>query len=522
MLNIEYKSFDIKSFNDETGEFKAIASTTDVDLGNDIVTEKAMQLNNNKTVPLLWQHETNEPIGSVKLSKEGNKLIANGIVFKTIERGKQAYLSMKNNIVAFSIGYLTKNYEYEKDIRKLTDIDIKELSVVSFPMNEKATLLDIKNNKSEVNSMKIKQEFREEIKKLIDDRIEEIEVKSQRVQFGSTPDPEEKENLFGKYLVCKGVSFRNGTYIKDEIKNYPVLEEMEKKSMTTTETATNIVPKPISVDIVNKSYEESFLNKFGVNRVQMTSRTLNIPTVLDGTQSAFVGEGARITKTNLTFGTKQLDMKYLACIVPVTNQALQYGTNLEQIIQEDVINSQSQAIDYNALYGDGKKANPLGIVNVKGIIDIDNSGKTFNPDMLTKPLKEIRKNLKGAKSSLGWVINSDVWETLYNFKDNNGNYMFRTELNDNKLLGIQYAIRDDIKTEGNVTDIFLGNWSDFCFGYNNSMKVDLSDSVQITPIGESQMCPAAECNATAIRVISECDFILRRPDVFSRMKVKLS
>ncbi|KOC48357.1 phage major capsid protein [Clostridium botulinum] len=521
MFKIEYKSFDIKSFDDETGEFKAVASTTDVDLGNDIVTEQAMLKNNNKTIPLLWQHETHEPIGSVKLTKEGNKLIANGIVFKTIERGKQAYLSMKNNIVAFSIGYLTKNYEYEKEIRKLTDIDIKELSVVSFPMNENAKLLDIKE-KGDVENMEMIKEING-----LKERLKELEVKSQRPNFAAEIKSEEEEkiekaNLFGKYLVCKGVSFRNSTYIKEEFKNYPALEEMESKSLMSTETATNIVPKPISTEIVNKAYEESFLNKFGVNKISMTSRTLDVPTVLDGTQSAFVKEGARITKTNLTFGTKQLDMKYLACIVPVTNQALQYGTNLEQIIQEDVINSQSQAIDYNALYGDGKNANPKGIVNAEGIIDIDNSSKEFNPDMLTKPLKEIRKNLKGSKSNLGWVINSDAWETLYNFKDSTGNYMFRNELNDGKLLGIQYAIRDDIKTEKNVTDIFLGNWSDFCFGYNDSMKVDLSDSIQITPVGESQMCSAAECNSTAIRVISECDFILRKPNVFSRMKVKLS
>lgn len=157
-MELEYKNLniDIKAIDDK-GTFNGLASPyNNVDDGNDKVFPSIGKRNNNKNVPLLWQHDTHKPIGSLLLtdSKEGIQAAGALILDKNpegqylIPQAAESYALLKKGLLKLSIGYKTLDYSYEKvgnqSVRDLKDIDIMEVSLVTFPMNEKATITSVK------------------------------------------------------------------------------------------------------------------------------------------------------------------------------------------------------------------------------------------------------------------------------------------------------------------------------------------------------------------------------------------
>ncbi|APC82261.1 caudovirus prohead protease family protein (plasmid) [Clostridium botulinum] len=189
-MDLEFKGLqiEIKEIT-EKGIFKGIASPfNNVDYGNDRVLPSVANKNNGKTVPYLWQHDTREPIGEVRLTSTNTGIDIEGKLYlDTLENGNptipnayKAYTLMKNNKLKNSIGYKTLDYEYvtegKKTIRNLKDIDIMEVSAVTFPMNPKANITDVK---SQEGGAKVD--------------LKEIEEKLNSIMETLKPQQEEKE-----------------------------------------------------------------------------------------------------------------------------------------------------------------------------------------------------------------------------------------------------------------------------------------------------------------------------------------
>ena len=161
---LELKQFELKITQiDEKGTFKGIASPfNNIDNGNDRVKPSIALRNNNKIVPYLWQHDQKEPIGSVKLySTEKGMEFDGKLYLDKLENGNpmlpnayKAYALMKNGMLKNSIGYKTIKYSHDKQgVRDLEDIDIKEVSAVTIPMNEEAKITSVKAEKEDSKSM---------------------------------------------------------------------------------------------------------------------------------------------------------------------------------------------------------------------------------------------------------------------------------------------------------------------------------------------------------------------------------
>lgn len=170
ILDLEFKGLEIEIKQvDEKGVFKGVASPFgNVDLGNDRVLPSVATKNNDKVVPYLWQHDTKEPIGEVRLIANKTGIDIEGKLYlETLDNGSpaipnayKAYTLMKNGRLKNSIGYKTLDYQYVKEgketVRDLKDIEIMEVSAVTFPMNPKATISNVKNeggNKVEEKAM---------------------------------------------------------------------------------------------------------------------------------------------------------------------------------------------------------------------------------------------------------------------------------------------------------------------------------------------------------------------------------
>lgn len=109
------------------------------------------------TLPaMLWQHESSEPLGVwTEMTEDANGLYVKGKLCLETDAGKDAHALLKMGAInGLSIGFISKQwlYDNETDIRTLTEIDLWEVSLVTFPANEKARVTNIKS--SEIGGMK--------------------------------------------------------------------------------------------------------------------------------------------------------------------------------------------------------------------------------------------------------------------------------------------------------------------------------------------------------------------------------
>lgn len=101
------------------------------------------------TMPaMLWQHSSDAPIGVWTDMVEDDKglYIKGQLVMDTV-RGKEAHALLKAGAInGLSIGFMSKQWAYDRDtdVRTLTEIDLWEVSLVTFPANEKARVTNVK------------------------------------------------------------------------------------------------------------------------------------------------------------------------------------------------------------------------------------------------------------------------------------------------------------------------------------------------------------------------------------------
>jgi len=150
---------EIKAYDhaDEKGEFEGYASVFgNKDLGNDVVVTgafaKSIARRGARGVKFLYQHDTKQPIGVFdEIIEDDRGLRVKGRLALGTQQGRDVYELMKIGAIdGLSIGYKVdaKGYEYDQrgKRRKLKEVDLMEISAVTFPMNPKATIDAVKAN----------------------------------------------------------------------------------------------------------------------------------------------------------------------------------------------------------------------------------------------------------------------------------------------------------------------------------------------------------------------------------------
>lgn len=157
-MSIEYKqlSFEVKADSvTSDGEFEGYASMFGVvDLGDDVVVRGAFtkSLNSGRKVKLLWQHDTHSPIGAwVSIAEDERGLFVKGKLLGEVQKGREALALMRADVIdSMSIGFRTIHSEFTDDgVRKLTEVELHEISLVTFPMLPDAKVTDVKAIKTE-------------------------------------------------------------------------------------------------------------------------------------------------------------------------------------------------------------------------------------------------------------------------------------------------------------------------------------------------------------------------------------
>jgi HK97 family phage prohead protease len=151
------RPFEIKEVGDG-GEISGYGSVFDVmDSYRDIVLPGAFKdtlaerKESGKGIPMLWQHWADEPVGiwtDFKEDKHG--LYLEGEFVLDVQRAREAKaLAAKGVVTGLSIGYSVpkggQDYDKEKNINYLKQVDLWEVSPVTFPANDAAQIDSVRH-----------------------------------------------------------------------------------------------------------------------------------------------------------------------------------------------------------------------------------------------------------------------------------------------------------------------------------------------------------------------------------------
>ncbi|SHO52860.1 prohead peptidase. Unknown type peptidase. MEROPS family U35 [Desulfopila aestuarii DSM 18488] len=150
------RPFEVKAIADD-GTFEGYGSVFHVeDSYRDVVAPGAFSKSlagwraKGSLPPVLWQHSSAHPVGPyLEMKEDGSGLWVRGQLLKDdVALAKEAYALMKAKAVTgLSIGYRTIVDEFDREtgITTLKELDLWEVSIVTFPANDLARIENVKS-----------------------------------------------------------------------------------------------------------------------------------------------------------------------------------------------------------------------------------------------------------------------------------------------------------------------------------------------------------------------------------------
>jgi len=137
----------------EDGTIRGYASIFgNVDKGGDIVApgafKKSIKARKGKVLPMLWNHDPGHPIGKWTVIEEDERgLKIEGRITPGVSKGAEVLAMVRDEVIdGMSIGYATIKADYDEvtGVRTLKEVELWEVSLVTFPMNTEATVQGVK------------------------------------------------------------------------------------------------------------------------------------------------------------------------------------------------------------------------------------------------------------------------------------------------------------------------------------------------------------------------------------------
>ena len=154
----EIKNIDLEFKGDGDGKVSAVFSVFNtLDSDGDVVIPEAIKSGfKSGSVPMVWAHKWDMPIGKGSIEQDGEKATFKGEFFMDTESGKEAYNLVKamGDLQQWSFGYRVndsergtfKQGEKELDARYLKDLSVYEVSPVLVGANQDTYTMAIKSN----------------------------------------------------------------------------------------------------------------------------------------------------------------------------------------------------------------------------------------------------------------------------------------------------------------------------------------------------------------------------------------
>lgn len=149
-------TFDVKQVGDD-GTFSGYGSVFEVlDSYREVVKPGAFQKSladwnaKGKLPPILWNHNSDKPIGIYTLMREDERglYVEGKLLVDDVQQARETHALLKAGAISgMSIGYRVVKDETDgkSGVRRLLELKLYEVSVVTFPANEAATVTTVKS-----------------------------------------------------------------------------------------------------------------------------------------------------------------------------------------------------------------------------------------------------------------------------------------------------------------------------------------------------------------------------------------
>ena len=251
MSEKEVKKIDLELKEETEGKVSAVFSVfNSLDSDGDIVLPGSIKSGfKSGSVPMVWAHKWDMPIGKGSIDSDGDKATFNGEFFMDTESGKEAYKIVKNmaDMQQWSFGYRVNDAERgkigegdeEKDARFLKDLTVFEVSPVLVGANQDTYTMAIKSNKE-----------------LLDELIDEEKAVLGSSSFGKEPVSEELNEQDAVSPKVEGVDTEKSMeeltaeeLIKNPAKYLKELYKLKETELETQDEVSEDAPKAFSEQV---------------------------------------------------------------------------------------------------------------------------------------------------------------------------------------------------------------------------------------------------------------------------------
>jgi len=264
---------------DDTGTIEGYGSIFgNKDSYDDIVQKgaftKSLMKKPAKKVKLLWQHDSYEPIGVwEEIREDENGLYCKGKILINTSKGADVYQMLKAGAIdGLSIGYRTITETEEEYAQILKEVDLWEISVVTFPANELANITSVKNISIDDKELEKDVEAREDAD--IEPEIENEAKQNQSELISKWSMKDFDKALKSKDFHCTNNELKTFYSRLAELKAKPKEEDdMKNENIDDAEKDIEIVDIPLE----EKSNINETIAKTEIPEEKVEAKSIEIP-----------------------------------------------------------------------------------------------------------------------------------------------------------------------------------------------------------------------------------------------------
>lgn len=268
-------------------------------------------------LPMLWSHDQAQVVGVWdEIAETDTGLTVKGrLLIEDVERAREVRAMVKAGAVSgLSIGFVAKDAKREGKGRRITALELHEISIVAVPAHPGAQITSLKSTHSNKDISRMENETTPAQVPQIDTKaFDEIKTRLDKL--------EAKGNRPG--IIAPGT--QNPVMGEDEVKGFTdYLRTGERKNLaySVPSTGSILAPETVSASIIEKIAEQSPMRGLA-SSISMSGPLLQLPRLVDEVQPEFVTETGARPESEPTF--EQIDLKpfEMAVIVPVTRVLLE-------------------------------------------------------------------------------------------------------------------------------------------------------------------------------------------------------
>lgn len=276
-------------------------------------------------------------------------------------------------------------------------------------------------------------------------------------------------------------------------------------------------PQQISSDYIKLLYANSVFLAAGPTRMPVPNGNLTVPKVATGAASAWVGESVNIAKSEATFSQLRLDLKKLAVVTAISNEAL-YDSNpaLDVIARDDLVNNSAVVVDTAFLRSPGSAFQPRGLKSLVAAANSFHANATSNIANVTTDLTKMARLLEDAKIRFikpAWFMSPTERWGLMAARDGQGKLVWAEEMAAGKLYGMPFYVTQNIPANlggsTNQSELYLVDMAHMLVGDDpRGVMISMQDGAAY--FDGSTVQPGFTRDESVLKLVLRTDLIARQ------------